>query len=167
MAQYLGKPLIPTPAMELGKVKHAIWEQYINQNKSLHPELGGDLLINPLAEQKYEREIPLGPYTILLRGVIDCTDGNRIIDFKCGMGSPTSYVDTMQLDYYKLLYPEGTEGMYICFNPYTETFTKGVKFLSLNNAENALEHIITYGGEMIDYLESQRLLVDYGGNNAN
>jgi len=33
--------------------------------------------------------------------------------------------------------------------------------LTEDNAENALNHIITYGGEMIQYLESNRLLKNY------
>ena len=161
VGMYLGKGLAATPAMELGKLKHSIWERYIKENGSLPEELGGGGLVSPVSEQKYEKSIPLGKYTILLRGIIDCTDGNKLIDFKCGLGTPTSYVDTMQLDYYKILYPEAIEGIYLCFNPYNDTYTKGVKFLSQQNAENALEHIITYGGEMIDYLASQKLLVDY------
>jgi hypothetical protein len=40
-------------------------------------------------------------------------------------------------------------------------FTSGIKFLGQKEAENALEHIITYGGEIIDYLQSQKLLKDY------
>ena len=98
---------------------------------------------------------------ILLRGVPDLTDGNRIIDFKCGNTEATSYVDGMQLDYYKLLYPEGNIGEYWCYNPYFKTYTKGIKFLGRANAEAALNHIYTHGTELIDYLKANRLLRDY------
>jgi hypothetical protein len=161
VAQYLGKPLIPTPAMELGKVKHKVWEQHINKYQELPEDLGRAQLIAPRAEQKYEKVIPLGKHQILFRGVIDLEDNDIITDFKCGLGEPAAYLDTWQLDAYKLLRPNAKEGRYICYNPYRDTYKVGVKFLSDLNAELALENIITFGSEMIDYLSSQRLLIDY------
>lgn len=171
VSMYLGKDLPATPAMELGKLKHEIWADYIIKNKCLPNEIGGGTLIEPVAEQKYEKLLPMGDkYQILLRGAPDCTDshptnlypnGEVIYEFKVGMTSPTSYVDTLQLDYYKLLCPKAHTGIYLCFNPYANVFTKGIKFLSDANAEQALEHIITFGGEIIEYLASQRFLINY------
>ena len=77
------------------------------------------------------------------------------------MTEPATYVDTLQLDYYKLLIPRLTLGIYKCHNPYTKETKTGIKFLGNYNAENALEHIITFSGEMIDYLESNKSFKDY------
>lgn len=163
VAQYLGKPFPATPQMELGKLKHEIWQRYIDDNKALPLELGGGLLQNPLTERKYEKLIPLGKYDILFRGVIDLESNNILEDFKCGFGKPSTYLGGWQLDAYKLLRPDAVEGRYRCFNPYTDTYTVGVKYLSDENAERALENIVTYGGELIDYLASQKLLIEYKG----
>lgn len=161
-AQYLGKPLIPSPQMELGKLKHSQWESYIKKNKELPSELGGGALRDPITEQKYEKLISLGDkYQILFRGVIDLEDENILTDFKCGISEPGSYLGSWQLDAYKLLRPNAIEGRYRCFNPYKETYSVGVKFLGPKQAEKALENIITFGSEVIQYLESQKLLIDY------
>jgi hypothetical protein len=161
VAQYLGKPLIPTPQMELGKLKHELWERYVNENKALPLELGGGKLRDPITEQKYEKRIPLGEYEILFRGVIDLEDEDVITDYKCGLSEPASYLSGWQLDAYKLLRPTAKLGRYICFNPYSDTYSVGAKFLGPKQAENALEHIITYGSEMVDYLKTQKLLKDF------
>lgn len=164
VAQYLGKPFPATAYMELGKTKHKVWEKHIKLNGALPEELGGGALRDPLAERKYEKLIPLGKYNILFRGVIDLEHidkGVILEDFKCGIGKPGNYLNSWQLDAYKLLRPDAIEGRYRCFNPYTGNYTVGVKYLSEANAERALENIVTFGSELIQYLESQKLLIDY------
>jgi len=172
IGMYLGKDLPATPAMELGKLKHKIWANYIQANGTLPPELGGKDLHKPIVEQKWQKVIPFSDnYQILIRGIIDLEDGDTITDHKCGLSTPTSYLDKLQLDYYKLLRPEATIGQYLCHNPYKcdatckednhTCFTIGIKFLSDKNAEQALEHIITFGGEIIQYLEVNKLIKDY------
>jgi len=172
VGQYLGKPLPATPQMQLGKLKHKIWANHIQEHKTLPPELGGNALTAPIVEQKWQKIIPFSEgYQILLRGVIDLEDDNVLIDHKCGLGTPATYVDGTQLDYYKLLRPDATLGKYLCHNPYKcdascapdnhQCFTVGVKFLDDSNADHALEHIITFGAEIIQYLESQKLIKDY------
>lgn len=162
IAMYLGKDLPATPYMELGKTKHTLWENYTKRTGELHPDLGGGKLEKPIAEMKYQKMVPFSEdIQILIRGVIDLETGNTLVDYKCGRGAPSGYVDGWQLDLYKFLRPHATLGKYICFNPYTETVSVGVKFLNDSNAEHALENIITYGGEMIQYLETNKLLKDY------
>lgn len=164
IAMYLGKPIPGTPYMELGRTKHKQWENYTKKTGKMHPELGDVELKNPLAEKKYEKLIPFNDdYQILLRGIIDLEDGDVITDYKCGRSTPSSYIDGWQLDLYKLFRPHAKMGVFRCFNPYDETLSVGVKFLSEKNAEVALENIITYGGEMIEYLELNKLLQDYNG----
>lgn len=172
VGMYLGKGLPTTPAMELGKLKHKIWANYIQENKRLPDELGSKELNNPIVEQKYEKLIPFSDeYQILIRGIIDLEDDNTLTDHKCGLSTPSQYLDTLQLDYYKLLRPEAKTGQYICHNPYKcdascsednhNCYTVGIKFLNRDNAEKALEHILTYGGEIIQYLEANKLIQDY------
>ena len=166
IGQYLGKPYPATPAMELGKTWDEIWNEHIIRTNDMPYELSkvAVQLNNPVVQQKYRKTIPFSDdYQILLSGVPDLVhdNGKVIVDFKCGRTRATDYIDGFQLDYYKLLLPDAIRGEYRCWNPYLKSLTIGVKFLDDLNAERALNHILTYGGEMISYLESQRLLIDY------
>lgn len=161
-AYYLGKDYPATPQMELGRLKDEEWTNHIMATGSLPDELGGEKLKKPVVQQKYEKLIPLGDdMQILLRGRLDLLDGEEITDFKCGMTEASAYVSKMQMPYYKLLVPEATIGKYLCFNPYFKELKVGIIFLSDKEAERALEHIITFGSEMINYLQAEKLLKDY------
>jgi uncharacterized protein YeaO (DUF488 family) len=179
IGSYLGKDIPQTPYLELGKLKHELWALHTLKTGTLAPELGGRKLINPIVEQKWQKIIPFNKqYQILIRGVIDLEDeepGEYIItDYKCGVGKAGAHVDTWQLDMYKLLRPQATLGRIIAHNPYKcdayckkhkdephQCFGVGVKFLSDSNSQTALEYIYTYGGEIIQYLASNKLLRDY------
>ena len=163
IASYLGKGFPATPYMELGKLKHQQWADYTQKTKKLHTDFGGHDLFNPIVEQKYEKILPFSDdIQILWRGVIDLEDDRGLlIDYKCGSTRASSYIDGWQLDSYKLLRPKAVGGQYYCFSPYTEEVTIGHKFFNDRNAENALEKIITLGGELIDYLQTNKLLIDY------
>lgn len=179
ISMYLGKQLPENPYMELGKLMHEKWADEILETKRMPAELGGQKLKKPIVEQKYQKIIPMGEkYQILIRGVIDleCTEKIGIVvqDHKCGVGKSVSYVDKLQLDYYKLLRPQATIGRYACHNPYKceahcqkkklkkhECYGYGIKFLTDEGAEKALNHIITYGGEIIQYLEANNMIKDY------
>lgn len=161
---YLGQDFPATAAMELGRLKDQLWSDYAVKNREIHPEIGGGKLNNPVVQQKYEKLIPFSDdITILLRGVPDTLDNPILYEYKCGMTTASQYIDKLQLDYYKLLLPDLTIGYYLCFNPYNNTYTKGIKYLNRSNAEAAMEHLITHGGELIDYLQAQKLLKDYKG----
>ena len=171
VSMYLGRDMPKTKEIDLGRLKHARWALYALRHGRRHPNLGGGKLVNGLTEQKFEKVIPIGDdMVILLRGVPDQLSdhpdgkGGLLCDeYKCGSMTATDYIDEFQLDYMKLLVPDIREGRYICYNPYFKSKTIGVKFLTEKNAENALEHIITYGGEIIDYLRTQRMLINYKG----
>ena len=168
VSYYLGDPIPPTDAMKLGAMKHKQWERHTKSFGTLHDDFDGGKLQRPITEKKYEKIIPLSDdYRILIRGVVDLEhiEDNVVVieDYKCGKTPASDYVDGFQLSYYKLLRPRAERGVYRCFNPYTEEVTKGIRFLDERDAREALEHIITHGGEMIQYLESQRLVRDYRG----
>lgn len=162
VALYLGRGIPETPAMTLGKLYDEKWSKYIEEHRELPDELGGDELESPRTQIKYQLRIPLSDeYEILLRGVPDLVTLNQIIDFKCGRTEAGAYVDKMQLDYYSLFLPDRKEGVYICFNPYTKRVTRGIKFLDDRNREAALNDIITFGGEILQYLLANRLFRDW------
>lgn len=164
ISQYLGKPWVATPAMELGKLKDELWSTHAEFHRELHPELGGDKLDRPAVQVKYEKIIPFSAdFQILLRGVPDTVDGATLYEYKCGMTTAGQYIDKLQMDYYRLLLPDLTIGFYLCFNPYNNTLSKGVKYLHRSNAETAMEHVITFGGEIIDYLQANKLVKDFRG----
>lgn len=164
IGQYLGKPWVATPAMELGSLMDQLWSNHAKVKKQIHPDLGGGGLGNPVVQTKYEKILPFSDdYQILLRGVPDTVDGTTLYEYKCGMTTAGQYIDKLQMDYYKLLLPELNIGYYLCYNPYNKTYTKGVKYLHQSNAETALEHIMTFGGEMLDYLIVNKLVIDFKG----
>jgi hypothetical protein len=165
IGQYLGKPFPATPAMELGSLYDKKWSKYIEDTGELPPELGGGKLTNPRVQIKYAVRLPLSEeYEILLRGVPDLTEDTAITDFKCGRTEANSYVGKMQLDYYALFKPQATVGRYICFNPYKNTKTVGIKFLTQENRDNAINEIVTYGADILQYLLANKLFIDYKEN---
>lgn len=164
VSYYLGHDFPKTPQMELGSLKDKLWTDYALKNKSIHSDVGGGLLKNPVIQKKYEKVLPFSKdIQLLIRGVPDIYDDHRIIDFKCGQTKASAYLESYQLDYYKMFLPEAKEGIYLCFNPYTKMLSKGVKYLTQKNIDQALNHIFTFSGEIIQYLESQKLLIDYKG----
>lgn len=159
---YVGKPFVSTPAMDLGKLYDQKWNEYIEKTGELPEELGGGKLVNPQVQKKYQVILPLSDeYEILLRGVPDLTERETITDFKCGRTEANQYVGKMQLDYYSLFIPEAKVGRYLCFNPYTNRLTVGIKFLNQENRENAINEIVTYGGEILQYLLANKLFINY------
>lgn len=163
IAQYLGKPLPPTPAMELGRLYDEKWNKHIETTGELPNELGGGKLINPLVQKKYQLYIPFSDeYQILLRGVIDIHEVSiRITDNKCGRSDSNTYISDSQLDYYSLFDTDAKEGIYRCYNPYMDSLTVGVKYFSDQTRENALNEIITYSGDILQYLLANKLFIDW------
>lgn len=159
---YLGQDVPPTPPMILGRLKDEIWTKHAQETGQLHPELGGSKLNQPILQQKYEKLIPLSDdLQILLRGRPDVWDKPIIRDFKCGRTKPSQYLSSFQLPIYKLLLPEAAMGIYDCFNPYTGQYSIGVKYLGPEDAEKALEFVVTYGADFINYLQAEKKLIDY------
>jgi hypothetical protein len=164
VAGYLRRDFPITKQIELGRAYDELWTKYIDKYKKLPDDLGGITLNNPVTQFKKEIIVPLGKdYQILLRGIPDCVDDEYIREFKCGLTPVSSYINQMQLPYYKLLYPEKTIGIYYCYNPYAKKLEIGVKYLTEQTIDEAIEHIITFGSEMIDYLKVNKLLVNYTG----
>lgn len=165
IGMYLGKPLPGTDAMELGKLYDEKWNKYIDDTGELPPELGGGKLNNPSTQKKYRAVIPFSDeYQIVLSGVMDILEDDMITDNKCGRTEAGVYVDKMQLDYYSIFKPNIKTGRYLCYNPYTGGLTVGIKYLSQKNRDNALEDIITFGGEILQYLLANKMFKDWKGD---
>lgn len=166
IAQYLGKPLPPTPEMELGRLYDEKWNKHIEKTGELPKELGEGKLIDPIVQKKYQLFIPFSEeYQILLRGVLDIHELSfRITDNKCGRSEANNYMSDRQLDYYSLFDMEAKEGVYRCYNPYFDSLTIGVKYFNDTTREQALNEIITYSGDIIQYLIANKLFIDYKEN---
>lgn len=179
---YLGKTVPATQAMELGDAYHKKWAQHIEQTNTIPDELippedrelGLNKLSKPLVERFYGVTIPFSDeLEIYLISRIDLVDELVVRDWKCGTSSPSSHISGLasQLSYYQLALAgngiDVTEGRIVCFNPYSHALQVGVQFLDKETKAAALEHIFTFGGAMIDYLQSQKssdgkpLLKDY------
>ncbi len=167
VGQYLGKPFPATPQMELGKVMHELFEKETLETGQLPKILNLQYTLkDPQVEIKSELLVPLSDrYQILMRGIPDLYDNKTIYEYKVGKSAPGDTIDGWQLDMYNLFHKDAEKGIVICYNPYTKTTQVGVKYLGQHTIDNAIENIITYGSEMIDYLETQKLIVNYEKNN--
>lgn len=165
IGMYLGKDLPATDAMELGKLYDEKWNEYIEKTGELPPEFGGGALNNPQVQKKYRAVIPFSDdYQIVLSGVMDILEDDMITDNKCGRTEASAYVDKMQLDYYSIFKPHIKTGRYLCYNPYTGGLTVGIKYLTQENRDNALEDIVTFGGEILQYLLANKMFRDWKGD---
>lgn len=166
VSYYLGRDFPATQQMELGRLKHKAIELHIAQNNCLPDYFGGGQLADPIIEKKREKVIRLSDtFSILLRGVPDCIDGTTLYEWKIGKTPALSYVDSLQMNYYKLLVPELTVGRYYCLNPYTDETTTAVKFLTKKGVDTAIEHVVTFGSEFFDYLKANKLFTNYTKGN--
>ena len=52
VSYYLGRDLPKTPEIELGSLKHKLWGDYTYKTKKMHPEIGDEVLVEPITEQK-------------------------------------------------------------------------------------------------------------------
>lgn len=166
VAYYLGKGVPSTPQMELGSLKHDEWAKHIEQHKTIPDELGGGTLVDPIVEQFYGTAVPFtDDIQIYLIGRFDCVDNGIVYDWKCGQSLPSSHTNGHQLGYYQTILKandvEVHEGRFVCFNPITKQHKVGVQYLTDKTLDAALEHIMTFGGELINYLQTQKLLKDY------
>lgn len=170
VSQYLGKGIPETPAIKLGSVMHETWERKIKKTREIPEELGGGKVSEKaIVEEFMGCTIPLSDdYQIYLIGKFDLVDQGVIQDWKCGMSEPSTHLNGFQLGYYQTILKANqtnvSVGRIVCYNPYERTHKVGIKFLNEETLADALNHIITYGGEMITYLETQKLLKDYDPN---
>lgn len=145
----------PNQYMIEGLKYHKEWEEYINKNKKLHPQLSS--LNKPLNDPQCELklEMPVNDH-IELVGVIDCLDNEILYEFKTGTKQSSEYANSVQADLYSILcehhgyHPE--KAFYIHFDQYMKTTDSAMIWLTENRRKEAMEWLLKYAEEMHEYL---------------
>lgn len=156
IAMYFKLPRETSRQMEEGLMYHKSWEEYINRNKQLHPQLTSGIvkLQDPKCELKLEAMLD---DLIQVVGVIDCLDTPTIHEFKSGVKSASEYAETQQGGVYGVLCDLcGYEGVdrvrYSHFNQYDKTHDTAFTWLTEKRKESARKWLTEHGNSMYDYL---------------
>jgi len=166
---YFKLPRETNKYMEDGIRFHNSWEDYINKNKQMHPQLSSicEPLKDPVCELKLE--MPINDH-INLVGVIDCLDVPKICEFKSGVKSACAYAETKQIPVYALLaeYHVHTidRGTYYHWDQYFKETDCSNIWITEKVKKEALEWVIKVSEEMYDYLIKNKLFEKYGDPNA-
>ncbi len=148
-----------TPAMELGKKYHALWEKQILKTGRIPEMLGGEELTDGwTVEKKLVKRFKLGDNIVEFVGVYDNYEPNNPIaatlrDWKMSTSSATVYTGSYQHSVYKVLVPEAARFEYRVKHPFIDQLTIAVIHLTDAQRERGLEFIRTYAGEFIQQYE--------------
>ena len=101
LVMYFKLAQMTSPAMEAGKNFDNYTNDFVRKNKSLPPELGGDKLIAPLAQEKWEIDLD---ERFELVGVPDIVDSPTLYEIKTGNSKDSGdYANDFQVGMYLLL----------------------------------------------------------------
>lgn len=154
-----------TPQMEAGREWHAKWAKHITDTKTMPVEFGGKALTAPIPEQK--TVVNLDEWLDLV-GVIDCYDTPTIYEWKTGKKTSEAYAGSQQGGIYALLgtyskkYVEKIEIHH--FDQYSKKSDMSIVWVTDELLENTYNWIVTVGGEMHNYLQTQGLYERFGKN---
>ena len=151
-------PLPATPAMELGKKYHALWEKQILKTGRIPEMLGGEELTDGwTVEKKLVKRFKLGDNIVEFVGVYDNYEPNAqqptLRDWKMSTSSATVYTGSYQHSCYKVLVPDAARFEYRVKHPFIDQLTIAVIHLTDAQRERGLEFIRTYAGEFIQQYE--------------
>lgn len=151
-------PLPSTPAMELGKKYHALWEKQIKATGRIPEMLGGEVLTEGFSvEVKLVKKFRLGDNIIEFVGVYDCYEPNApepvLRDWKMTKGSASTYASGYQHCCYKVLVPDAVKFEYRCKHPFIDSLQTAIIHLTPETRQRGLDYIQTYGGEFIQQYE--------------
>lgn len=152
-------PLPATPAMELGKKYHNLWEKQILKTGRIPDMLGGEQLTDGwTVEKKLVKRFRLGDNVVEFVGVYDNYEPNApqptLRDWKMTTSSATVYSNSYQHSCYKVLVPDATVFEYRCKHPFIlDQLTIARIHLTDAQRERGLEFIRTYAGEFIQQYE--------------
>lgn len=141
--------------MEAGLKFHKAWEDYINKNKEIHPQLSTKKikLKNPICELKLE--MPINDHMEFV-GVIDCLDEPTILEFKSGTNSASNYASSKQVPLYSLLAEyhgyKVNKGIYYHWNQYFKETECSMIWLTDQVKKEAKKWLVKVGDEMYNYL---------------
>lgn len=149
-------PLPSTPAMELGKKYHALWEKQILATGRIPDMLGGDELTEGYSvEVKLVKRFKLGNNIVEFVGVYDLYEpaNQTLRDWKMTKGSASTYASGYQHCCYKVLVPDATRFEYRCKHPFIDSLQTAVIHLTPEIRQKGLDYIQTYAGEFIQQYE--------------
>jgi len=148
-----------TPAMELGKKYHKLWEKQILATGRIPEALGGEKLADGwTVEKKLVKRFKLGNNIVEFVGVYDnyepnAADGPTMRDWKATTSSATIYSSSYQHSVYKVLVPEAAIFEYRCKHPFINQLTIARIHLTDAQRERGLNFIQTYASEFIQQYE--------------
>jgi len=148
-----------TPAMELGKKYHALWEKQILATGKIPEMLGGQELTDGwTVEKKLVKRFKLGDNIVEFVGVYDNYEPNAVDmptlrDWKLSTSSATVYTGSYQHSVYKVLVPEAELFEYRVKHPFIDQLTVARIHLTPEQRERGIEFIRTYASEFIQQYE--------------
>jgi len=143
-----------TKAMEQGREWHKKWQEEVNATGCMPKVFGGSKLVKPQTELKIEKQLD---DWLELVGVIDLLDNGVIFDWKTGFTESDRYADSAQPKVYKLLYPKAERAEIHHYNQYTGKSDMSIVYLGSRAIDEAVNWVVTLGGEMHDYLQKNKL----------
>lgn len=152
-------PLPSTPAMELGKKYHRLWEKQILATGRIPEMLGGEELTEGwTVEKKLVKRFKLGDNIVEFVGVYDNYEPNAELatlrDWKMSTSNATVYTGSYQHSVYKVLVPDAELFEYRVKHPFIEDkLTIARIHLTQAQRERGIEFIRTYAGEFIQQYE--------------
>lgn len=151
-------PLPATPAMELGKKYHKLWEKQIKATGHIPEMLGGEKLADGWTiEKKLVKRFKLGENIVEFVGVYDNYEPGAAVptmrDWKMSKSSATVYTQSYQHSVYKVLVPEAELFEYRVKHPFIDQLTIARIHLTAQQRERGLNFIQTYGSEFIQQYE--------------
>jgi len=161
---YFKLPRETNQFMEDGLKYHKSWQEYIEKNKKLHPQLSS--LNKPLNDPKCELklEMPINDH-IEFVGIIDCLDEPILYEFKSGTKPSSEYANSVQMDLYSMLlkyHGYNTErGFYLHFDQYVKETDSAMVWLTDQRRANALEWLLEKAEQMHEYLTDSKLYEIY------
>lgn len=147
-----------TPAMELGKKYHALWEKQVLATGRIPDMLGGEELADGwTVEKKLVKRFKLGNNIVEFVGVYDNYEPNGVLptlrDWKMSTSSATVYTGSYQHSCYKVLVPDAALFEYRVKHPFIDQLTIARIHLTPEQRQRGLDFIQTYGSEFIQQYE--------------
>lgn len=151
-----------TEAMADGKEWHEKWEAEVKETGCLPQIFGGTKLINPITEQKIERQVD---EWLEIVGVIDLQHGEKgevLVDYKTGKTTSDNYANSFQPRVYHILRPEAKRFEFRHYDQHNHTTDTSIIHLTKKTLNDGIDWVVTQASEMHNYLTKNQLYDRYG-----